>query len=186
MPPRCRSCGSSMRAAPTPEPRIVKDFDAADISDQPFGWNLPNWLLRREMVGAAGRTAERRLPPRHRLPPPADPRQRGAGHPVRRHPRLGPPGRSPPTGAIPPIRAGAGHRRRAPRATARRRWPLPSPTPIPHQNVSTEIHRSGGPFTLVPLPDRDGQPCLGRGLDGNRARGRCASPPCPWPSSRRR
>ncbi|MDE3027783.1 MAG: FAD-dependent monooxygenase, partial [Paracoccaceae bacterium] len=33
-----------------PEPRIVKDFDASDISDQPFGWNLPNWLLRREMV----------------------------------------------------------------------------------------------------------------------------------------
>jgi len=30
--------------------------------------------------------------------------------------------------------------------------------PIPHQNVSTEIHRSGGPFTLVPLPDRDGRP----------------------------
>src|SRR5690606_6609234 len=23
---------------------------------------------------------------------------------------------------------------------------------------STEIHRSGGPFTLVPLPDRDGKP----------------------------
>ncbi|MEY4873277.1 MAG: hypothetical protein RLZZ563_2607, partial [Pseudomonadota bacterium] len=33
-----------------PEPRIVKDFDASDISDRPFGWNLPNWLLRREMV----------------------------------------------------------------------------------------------------------------------------------------
>jgi len=31
--------------------------------------------------------------------------------------------------------------------------------PIPHENVSTEIHRSGGPFTFVPLPDRDGQPC---------------------------
>ena len=31
------------------EPRIIKDFDATDISDQPFGWNLPNWLLRREM-----------------------------------------------------------------------------------------------------------------------------------------
>ena len=28
----------------------------------------------------------------------------------------------------------------------------------PHDNVSTEIHRSGGPFTLVPLPDRDGKP----------------------------
>ena len=30
--------------------------------------------------------------------------------------------------------------------------------PLPHQNVSTEVHRSGGPFTLVPLPDRDGTP----------------------------
>ncbi len=30
--------------------------------------------------------------------------------------------------------------------------------PIPHDNVSTEIHRSGGPFTLVPLPDLNGMP----------------------------
>ena len=30
--------------------------------------------------------------------------------------------------------------------------------PTPHKNVSTEIHRSGGPFTLVPLPDHDGMP----------------------------
>ncbi len=29
----------------------------------------------------------------------------------------------------------------------------------PHDNISTEIHRSGGPFTLVPLPDHDGKPC---------------------------
>ena len=28
----------------------------------------------------------------------------------------------------------------------------------PHKNVSTEIHRSGGPFTFVPLPDHDGKP----------------------------
>ena len=35
---------------PTAEPRVIKDFDAAEISDQPFGWNLPNWLLRREML----------------------------------------------------------------------------------------------------------------------------------------
>ena len=28
----------------------------------------------------------------------------------------------------------------------------------PHKNVSTEIHRSGGPFTLVPLPDHHGKP----------------------------
>ncbi len=29
----------------------------------------------------------------------------------------------------------------------------------PHDNISTEVHREGGPFTLVPLPDRDGRPC---------------------------
>ena len=30
---------------------------------------------------------------------------------------------------------------------------------IPHDNVSTEVHSTGGPFTLVPLPDHDGLPC---------------------------
>ena len=35
---------------PEPEARLTKDFDASDISDAPFGWNLPNWLLRREMI----------------------------------------------------------------------------------------------------------------------------------------
>ena len=24
------------------EPRVTREFDAADISDQPFGWNFPN------------------------------------------------------------------------------------------------------------------------------------------------
>jgi 2-octaprenyl-6-methoxyphenol hydroxylase len=31
--------------------------------------------------------------------------------------------------------------------------------PEPHRGVSTEVHASGGPFTLVPLPDQDGKPC---------------------------
>jgi len=34
--------------------------------------------------------------------------------------------------------------------------------PIPHENVSTEIHRSGGPFTLVPLPDLTGDDGIAR------------------------
>ena len=29
------------------EPRLAREFDAADISDLPFGWNFPNWLLIR-------------------------------------------------------------------------------------------------------------------------------------------
>jgi 2-octaprenyl-6-methoxyphenol hydroxylase len=31
--------------------------------------------------------------------------------------------------------------------------------PEPHHGVSTEVHSSGGPFTLVPLPDHEGRPC---------------------------
>ncbi|MEQ8390183.1 MAG: FAD-dependent monooxygenase [Thalassospira sp.] len=29
----------------------------------------------------------------------------------------------------------------------------------PHNNISTEIHRTGGPLTLVPMPDLGGKPC---------------------------
>ena len=29
---------------------------------------------------------------------------------------------------------------------------------LPHRNISTEVHKTGGPFTLVPLPDYKGQP----------------------------
>ncbi|MEL6522257.1 MAG: FAD-dependent monooxygenase [Pseudomonadota bacterium] len=29
---------------------------------------------------------------------------------------------------------------------------------IPHENVSTEVYNDGGPFTMVPLPDHEGQP----------------------------
>lgn len=28
---------------------------------------------------------------------------------------------------------------------------------LPHQNISTEHHRAGGPFTTVPMPDKDGK-----------------------------
>ncbi|MCC6006302.1 MAG: UbiH/UbiF family hydroxylase [Rhodobacteraceae bacterium] len=137
-------------------PREVVDFDAADISDQPFGWNLPNWLLRREMaarlselegvtfrpgVGTLGvmtRTGEARVRLSDgstavaRLLVAAD----GRDSPVRK--ALGIDART--------IRYGQ-------KALA-----FTVTHPIPHNNVSTEIHRSGGPFTLVPLPDRDGRP----------------------------
>jgi 2-octaprenyl-6-methoxyphenol hydroxylase len=49
-----------------PEPRVAHDFNAADISDKPFGWNLPNWLLRREMVAHLAECPDGRFPARHR------------------------------------------------------------------------------------------------------------------------
>ncbi|MDR5653336.1 UbiH/UbiF family hydroxylase [Ruixingdingia sedimenti] len=141
---------------PRPEPRVVKDFDAADISDQPFGWNLPNWLLRREMVarlddlpgvtfrpgvatadvltreGAALVTLSDGTRVSARLLVAAD----GRDSAVRR--ALG---------------IGARVTRYGQKALA-----FAVTHPVPHDNVSTEIHRSGGPFTLVPLPDREGRP----------------------------
>lgn len=139
-----------------PRPRLVRAFDAAEISDLPFGWNLPNWLLRREIsarlaempgvefrpgTATAGLTAREdaalvdlsdgsRL--RARLVVAAD----GRNSPVRQALGIG----------VRTIRYGQ-------KALA-----FAVTHEIPHENVSTEIHRRGGPFTLVPLPDRDGKP----------------------------
>ena len=141
---------------PVAEPRIIKDFNATEISDQPFGWNLPNWLLRREMVarleelpnvtflpGTAtaqvmAREAEalvtlsdgRRITAR--LIVAAD----GRGSVVREQMGI----------TVKTTRYGQ-------KALA-----FTTTHEIPHHNVSTEIHRTGGPFTLVPLPDRNGRP----------------------------
>lgn len=144
-------------AAPDGTVRTTRDFDAADISERPFGWNLPNWLIRRELVARLAAlpcvdfrpgTATLRVTARDtaaiaalsdgstlrvRLLVAAD----GRDSPVRR--ALG---------------IGAATRRYGQKALA-----FAVTHPIPHDNVSTEIHRDGGPFTLVPLPDRDGRPC---------------------------
>jgi 2-octaprenyl-6-methoxyphenol hydroxylase len=142
---------------PEPVARITHDFDAADVSARPFGWNLPNWLLRREFVARLAElpnvdfrpgTAFARLTARDaealvtlsdgtrlsaRLLVAAD----GRHSPVRK--ALG----------IPVTKTRYGQKALAFAVTH----------PAPHGNVSTEVHRTGGPFTMVPLPDHDGQPC---------------------------
>jgi 2-octaprenyl-6-methoxyphenol hydroxylase len=140
-----------------PEPRLIKDFDAADISDQPFGWNLPNWLLRREMVA---RLAE--LPNVGFRPGVATARlltreseaqvTLSDGTRVTARMVIAADGRRS------TIRQALGIGVRTTRY-GQKALAFAATHPIAHQNVSTEIHRSGGPFTLVPLPDRDGRPC---------------------------
>ena len=141
----------------TPEARLTKDFNAADVSDLPFGWNLPNWLLRRKMVA---RLAD--LPSVDFRPGTATTslftRDREArvglsdGTRVTTRLVIAADGRNS------PMREAAGiavsTKRYGQKALA-----FSVTHPIPHENVSTEIHRTGGPFTLVPLPDRDGLPC---------------------------
>jgi 2-octaprenyl-6-methoxyphenol hydroxylase len=139
-----------------PQARITHDFDAADVSAQPFGWNLPNWLLRREFVA---RLAE--LPKVDFRPGIATSalftRETEAlvtlsdGARVRAQMVIAADGRHS------PVRKALG----IPVHTTRygqKALAFAVTHPEPHRNVSTEIHRSGGPFTLVPLPDHDGQP----------------------------
>ncbi len=139
-----------------PEPRVVRDFDAADISDRPFGWNLPNWLLRRELVahldGMANvdfrpGTATRSLFTRETQA------RVGLSDGTRVSARLVVAA----DGRDSPMRAAAGIGTRTLRY-GQKALAFAVTHPIAHDNVSTEIHRSGGPFTLVPLPDHEGSP----------------------------
>lgn len=139
-----------------PEPRIVKDFNAADISDLPFGWNLPNWLLRREMVA---RLAE--LPDVDFRPGTGTAgvftRESGARVTLTDGSRIDARLIVAADGRNSPVRQALGIPVRTLRY-GQKALAFAVTHPIPHANVSTEIHRSGGPFTLVPLPDRKGLP----------------------------
>ena len=143
-------------AGPEGTVRERADFDAAEIGQDRFGVNLPNWLIRREVLAHLAaqpfatllpRTAVKRMTPRtaEAILHLSDGRQ------VRAPLVVGADGRGS------PLRQAAG--------ISAPRWDYGQQAlvfavahPRPHENISTEIHRSGGPFTLVPLPDQDGVP----------------------------
>ncbi|MFE3837769.1 UbiH/UbiF family hydroxylase [Pseudogemmobacter sonorensis] len=136
--------------------RIVKDFDAADISDQPFGWNLPNWLLRREMVAQLAELPNVSFRP-GKATSALLTRESEAlvtlsdGERIAARLLVAADGRDSPMRealGIAVRRIHYGQKALAFAVTHEK----------PHGNVSTEVHRSGGPFTMVPLPDRDGRP----------------------------
>ena len=139
-----------------PAPRLIKDFDASDISDQPFGWNLPNWLLRREILAALQQRPNVDFRPgiaTKALTTRAAEALVTLSDGSRISAKL--------------VIAADGRN-----STLRQALDIPVKTirygqkalvfavghDLPHHNVSTEIHRSGGPFTLVPLQERDGRP----------------------------
>ena len=139
-----------------PQARLTRDFDSSELSDQPFGWNLPNWLLRREI---AARLAElqnvRFLPGTGTRDLLARDREAlvGLSNGSRHRARLvvGADGRNSPVRQA--LGIGTHTLRYGQKALA-----FAVTHSLPHENVSTEVHRSGGPFTLVPLPARDGKP----------------------------
>ncbi|MBB1490366.1 MULTISPECIES: UbiH/UbiF family hydroxylase [unclassified Paracoccus (in: a-proteobacteria)] len=139
-----------------PVARLTRAFDASEISDKPFGYNLPNWLLRREIsarlaelpnvefrpgTGTAGLTVRDDAA----LVDLSD------GGRIRAQLVVAADGRNS------PVREALGIGTRTIRY-GQKALAFAVTHEIPHGNVSTEIHRWGGPFTLVPLPDREGKP----------------------------
>ena len=135
---------------------VTRDFDASDLGDGPFGWNLPNSLLRAVLAEAAAG-----LPNLTVLADGfADMLVRDAAALVRLTSGLriaarlviGADGRTS------PVRVAAGIGARTIRY-GQKALVFTVAHALPHDNISTEVHQSGGPFTLVPLPDgADGLP----------------------------
>jgi len=140
-----------------PVARSSRDFDSADLGEAPFGWNLPNWLLRRELLTriAALDTVDFRPGTGFSA---MLARESGGlvtltdGSRLRVRLVIGADGRDS------PVRQASGIGARTWRY-GQKAITFSVTHPVPHDNVSTEIHRTGGPFTLVPLPDHDGRPC---------------------------
>lgn len=134
--------------------RTTADFDSAEIGAEAFGYNLPNWLLRREMVARLAEIPGAELRAGLRVTG-LTPRTGDAlvalsdGSQVRARLVVAADGRDSAVRSLLGINA--------------RRWGYGQKAlvftvahALPHAGVSIEIHRTGGPFTLVPLPDRPG------------------------------
>lgn len=147
-------------AGTPPAVRESRMFQASDLGDGPFGWNLPNWLIRREVLAQLrdrpeielelgtgvdailSRTNEAIVTLRN-----AEGTERRVGARL----VIGADGRASPVRGAAGI--GVDVKRYGQKALA-----LAASHALPHDNVSTEIYHRGGAFTTVPLPDHDGNP----------------------------
>lgn len=137
-----------------PEIRTDRTFNASDLGDQPFGWNVPNWLARKTLVDHLGDRVDLRLGTGFAR---ILTRDREAlvtltsGDVIRCKLAVAADGRAS------PLRDAVGIDTRITRY-AQKALAFAVTHDLPHGNVSTEVYASGGAFTLVPLPDHGGQP----------------------------
>ncbi|MCG6901958.1 MAG: FAD-dependent monooxygenase [Rhodobacter sp.] len=139
-----------------PEIAETRIFSAQELDQQSFGWNLPNWQTRAELlrfiraqpgitflpgVGFAGMLA----------------RTNAAIVSLSDGSRLGARLVIGADGRASPVREAAGigvsTTRYGQKALA-----FTATHPLAHENISTEIYNRGGAFTTVPLPDQNGVP----------------------------
>ena len=136
---------------------LMRDFNSTDVSEHPFGWNVPNRVLRQELIAhlselanvdlrtnvAVSHIQTRETEARIKL---------SNGSRLRTRLVVAADGRD----SV--LRTQAGISVQTTRF-GQKALAFAVTHEIPHNNISTEIHLSGGPFTLVPLPDLEAQPC---------------------------
>ena len=136
--------------------KTQKEFKSAEISDLPFGWNVKNSVMRAalkhliasqsncELITASGAIdlVSRDSAAYVKL---------SSGNTVKEKLVIAADGRN----SI--LREKAGISIKTHRF-GQKALAFAVTHSIPHKNISTEIHNSGGPFTLVPLPDNEGKP----------------------------
>ncbi|MEM9097823.1 MAG: FAD-dependent monooxygenase [Pseudomonadota bacterium] len=135
-------------------PRETADFRAEEISARPFGQNVANTAIRAALEARVAALGIRQFT------------SPATGSLTRMHERIT--RLADGTQIAAKLVIAADGRNSTLRAAANlpvRRWHYGQKAlvfavhhPRPHEGISTEIHRSGGPLTLVPMPDRDGRP----------------------------
>ena len=149
--------------APTPlaEMRVVDlgggrpvstAFSASEVSDRPFGWNVVNAAMREALLARAGDLGVERRPAsvRHVLARTAEVRVAASdGRRLAGALLIGADGRDS------TVRAALGIGARTLR-TGQKALSFVVRHERPHEAVSIEVYREGGPLVLVPLPDEHG------------------------------
>ena len=138
------------------EIRSQKEFKSAEISDFPFGWNVKNSLMRAALKRLIDQQSNCKLITNSSA---VDMVCRdsmaylklSSGNTVKAKLVIAADGRN----SI--LREKAGISTKTYRF-GQKALAFAVTHSVPHKNISTEIHNSGGPFTLVPLPDYNGKP----------------------------
>lgn len=139
-----------------PEVRERRVFRATDMGDEPFGWNLMNWVVRRELwtylqsaerITALYGTGFKSIVQR------TGEVIVGLSDGARVRAKLA----IAADGKFSPLREAVGIDVDTTRY-GQKSLAFTVTHSLPHENISTEIYNEGGPFTIVPLPDMDGKP----------------------------
>lgn len=144
-------------AGASPDAPLRRDFLAAEAGQDSFGWNIPNRAMKHalaaRLAAMPGVELRRGTAFRSRLAD-LEAVEVGLSDGSRVSARLliGADGRDS------AVRAACGIGARSWRS-GQKALVFAVTHDAPHEGVSTEVHASGGPFTLVPLPDHEGRPC---------------------------